>query len=210
MLFKMIFGISFLALTSAAFGRGEPVTNGGQILEGLIRSCDIVGISNTGDATYVGYYFKNIRPRDIVAVQGNSVTIQNTTKDDFAVRRPRIITLTLNSVERENGVPVLYFITGAYAGMSRFIVDQETGAGRDGQNVILGSLSEIAYSPADVLEKRGQTSKLRGTLTYVDLNTQTDEVTIPRGSFDKTPRIFGWDLATPSNINKDVFCKSGQ
>ncbi|MEI8027316.1 MAG: hypothetical protein WCI18_13290 [Pseudomonadota bacterium] len=210
MLVKMISAISFLALTSAAFGKAESVTNGGEILEGLIRSCDILGISNTGDASYVGYYFKNIRSGDIVAVQGNSVTIRNTTKEDFSVYRPRIITLTLNSVERENGVPVVYYISGSYAGISRFVVDPETGAGRDGQNVLLGSLGEIAFSPSDVLEKTGERSKLRGTLTYVDLNTQTDEVTIPRSSFGNTPKIFGWDLATPSSINRDAFCKAGQ
>ena len=207
---KMISAVSFWALTSVAFGNVESVTNGGQILEGLIRSCDILGISNSGDASYVGYYFKSIRPRDIVAVQGNSVTIRNTTKDDFTTYRPRIITLTLNSVERENGAAVRYYISGSYAGTSRFIADAKTGTGRDGQNIILGSLGQIAFTPTDVLEKTGEVSKLRGTLTYVDLNTQTDEVNIPRGSFGNAPKTFTWDLATPSNINRDVFCKAGE
>ena len=210
MLVKMISAISFLALTSGAFGKGEPVANGGQILEGLIRSCDIVGISNSGDANYVGYYFKNIRLRDIVAVQGNSVTFRNITKDDFTSLRPRIITLTLNRLERENGLPIRYYISGSYAGTSRFIVDSSTGTGRDGGNIILGSLGEIAFSPSDVLKKDGERAELRGTLTYVNLNTQTDEVSFPRGTFGNAPTTFTWDLATPSNINRDAFCKAGE
>lgn len=207
---KIISAISLVVGTSTAFAEMVPVNNGGQVLEGLIRSCDIVGISNSGEASAVGYYFRGIRPRDLVAVQGNSVTIRNVTAEDFTAYRPRIITLTLNRMELENGAPVRYYISGAYTGASRFQVDSTSTAGRDGGNVLLGTLGEIAFSPTDVLKRDGERATLRGLLTYVNLDLKSDEVTFPRNVFNKSPITFTWDLATPSNINKDVFCRYGE
>ena len=207
---KIFTSIILMLASSNAFAEIEAVTNGGDILQKLIKTCDIVGISNSGAANYVGYYFKSISPVDVVAVVGNSITIRNVTADDYTSARPRIITLTLNRIERMGGAPIRYYISGAYAGRERFAAESNSPDGVDGDNLILGSLNEIEFSPTDVIKKDGERGILRGKLTYLKLNTQTDEVTFPSDVFNKKPITFTWDLATPSNINKSVFCAGRQ
>ncbi|MEY3903555.1 MAG: hypothetical protein RL189_2861 [Pseudomonadota bacterium] len=183
-------GLSLLASTflfANADAYVDRVNNGGEILKSLIDRCDIVGIgsSNAG----ARYALRTIRPSDVESVGSSHVVIRIGSNDKSGAR-PQRVALFLNEVERGASDEIKsYFISGTF----------DNNPGQNPGNTMLGILTKIAFNPSDTLKVSLNNSfGFRGTLTKIQ---QFDEILTSVYS-----TISGWDLAIPTEYNKQAIC----
>ena len=180
------------ALLTFQTAQAEDVSNGGEILRGLIERCDILGISSSNGGGRIG--LRLIRQQDIGEVKFNSLIINNLDADESSVRRPKQIALFLNKVDRDaSGDIIRYYISGRFS--SKLPDEPVPGLQTD------GILSEIAFAPSDriPLSIGDNTYKFRGQMRRVffkpsDLGSSYSET------------ISGWDLAVPAQFDKETLC----
>jgi len=191
MTFYRLPGFSSLLAASSLFAQANAdvvrVSDGGEILKSLIERCEIVGISSSNAGAR--YALRTIRPSDIESFEFDSVVI-NLPSRKMSAFRPQRVALFLREVERDSsGAIQRYFISGTFDN------NPVSYPGR----TLLGSLSEIAFSPSDTLKVSSNNSfNFRGTLAAIQQYSGSVTQIFSTNS--------GWDLAIPGSFNKQAIC----
>lgn len=183
--------LSVMSALVSSFAQAETIKNGGELLKGLIDSCDIVGIATKNQNAR--FALRKLSPSDVVSVKEGSILIRNLAEGEKSFLRPKFITLTLSRIDRDAlGAIERYYISGTF-----------TNAPTDSSFLLLGTLGEIAFSPSDTMDIDyvRNTYAFRGVQSYTAVDLKDADSTVI-ASTD------AWDLAIPATFNKEALCAS--